>query len=640
MVKNNIKILHIIDSGGLYGAEIMLLHLAAEQIKQGHQPVIASIGEKHISEKPLEKEARKRGIAVQKFRMTPGPNPFGAMQLLQFARNEKFDLLHSHGYKGNILLGFIPRKIRRLPLLTTVHGWTSVAGLTKMRVYEALDAVALRLVDGVVLVNGAMLANPKIKGVQKRKLHVIPNGIPNSFSPEHGVSNDNLDPSIVSFCKSKTTIGSIGRLSTEKGYRYLIQALAALVAEGVDCQLVIIGEGYERPRLERLISDLKLHGRVLMPGYREQAGQYIPHFSVFVMSSLTEGLPITLLEAMQSKVPVLATNVGGIPEVLENGRAGLLVQPRDVNGLATAMKQMNDAPALAEHLVSNAYERISTEYHSINMAEQYLQMYSQLVDKALNFNYGDTEKNKYSPCREMECSFMTHSKTGSSSTVWNELATTYDEQRQSDTVYMSCVQQVADEFPHWSNNCLDAGCGTGISTVEIAKGAKRIFAVDYSYESLRTLKSKNISNIFPIQADITALPFKKSIFEASACANTLQHFRPGSPQEKAIAELRRVTKGGCNIVVSVHHYSKDKQNAGWIKEGKPGQLGVDYIFRFAREDLSGLMPRAIIKAAGFYELFNIPFFGASLQKLAYALFGGIASHMGRGHMLIGVEKNG
>jgi hypothetical protein len=115
------KILHIIDSGGLYGAEVMLLNLVAEQIKLGLDPTIASIGEKHIGEKPLETEALKRGFKLRKFSMYPGPNYPGALKILRFAHGAGIHILHSHGYKGNILFGLMPRKIRNLPLIATIH---------------------------------------------------------------------------------------------------------------------------------------------------------------------------------------------------------------------------------------------------------------------------------------------------------------------------------------------------------------------------------------------------------------------------------------------------------------------------------------------------------------------------------------
>jgi len=377
------KILHVVDSGGLYGAEVMLLSLVAEQVKLGLDPTIASIGEKNIKEKPIETEALKRGFKVRKFRMRPGPNIISAWKMLRFAHHDAFDLMHSHGYKGNILFGFVPKKVRKLPLVSTIHGYTSTNAFTKMRLYEWLDTKSLKFIDAVVLVSNAMKSHSRLKSLNGNNIHVIPNGIPISDnpSPSHLPNfsfSKSFDKKIVDFCQNAYTIGSIGRLSTEKGYRYLIETLELLVKGEIDARLVIIGEGYERDYLEGLVARFGLSDRVMLPGYREDAREYIPYFNAFVICSLTEGLPITLLEAMQAKIPVVATKVGGIPEVLQNGKDGLIVEPRDSQSLARALSRIYLDPILCDELTNLAYQKVNTDYTSEKMALQYLDIYHKL----------------------------------------------------------------------------------------------------------------------------------------------------------------------------------------------------------------------------------------------------------------------
>lgn len=383
------KILHVIDSGGLYGAEVMLLNLVAEQIKLRLSPTIISIGEKTICEKPLEEEATSRGFRVKKFRMMPGPNVLGIWKMLRFAHQENFDVMHSHGYKGNILFGFLPRSIRKIPLISTLHGWTTIDGFSKMRLYEWLDSKSLRFIDAVVLVNKAMKSNPKLKKRKGMNLYVVNNGIPtpgpetstqvNPNPIQLGQSTQFLDQTIIDFCKKGFTIGSIGRLSAEKGYRYLIEALELLVKGGINARLVIIGEGYERDYLERLVAQFGLPDRVMLPGYRDNAREYIPYFNAFAISSLTEGLPITLLEAMQAKLPIVATEVGGIPDVLKNGCAGLLTQPGKPDALGEAISHIYHDVKLANERANIAYQRVATHYASKTMALRYLDIYSELI---------------------------------------------------------------------------------------------------------------------------------------------------------------------------------------------------------------------------------------------------------------------
>lgn len=229
--------------------------------------------------------------------------------------------------------------------------------------------------------------------------------------------------------------------------------------------------------------------------------------------------------------------------------------------------------------------------------------------------------------------------TDSSAEIWDQAAASYERSRQTDPVYLSCLRLTARTVRPDSRFCLDAGCGTGMSTSLVSSLCKLVVAVDYSYESLKTLKLKSIQNVVPVQADLKALPFKESVFDASVCANTLQHLRPGAPQKSVIMELRRVTKQNGILSVSVHHYSRSKRNAGWIKEGKPGQPGIDYIFRFSRKDLLAILPQASIRAAGYYLFLRIPFFGSRFQNLFASLFGSIAALLGYGHMLVAIQLN-
>ncbi|MBT5305257.1 MAG: glycosyltransferase [Candidatus Scalindua sp.] len=371
------KILHVIDSGGLYGAEIMLLALAAEQIKLGLDPTICSIGEHNIPEKPLETEAVNRGFKVKIFRMRSGFNLFGALKILQFAHSEYFNLIHSHGYKGNIFFGFIPKRIRKIPLVSTLHGWTNTGTLNRMKIYEWLDTKSLRFIDAVVVVNKAMFSTPKLKNKSTINLFTINNGIPPLNLNTH---HHTLDKEIIDFCRDGFIVGAIGRLSTEKGFKYLIEAVSLLVEKGVDIKLVIIGEGNKRPELKLKIEELNLSDKVLIPGYRNSANQYLPFFDLFVLSSLTEGLPITLLEAMQSKIPIIATNVGGIPEVLVNGNAGILSPPSSTNSLAKGIYSLYKDGNLSKELAAKAWQIVMKEYTSSRMAQQYCDIYNKILN--------------------------------------------------------------------------------------------------------------------------------------------------------------------------------------------------------------------------------------------------------------------
>jgi len=374
------KILHVIDSGGFYGAEVMLVNLVEEQLAQGLQPMIASIGDLNVKEKGLESEAKKRGLPVKVFRMRPGLNFKGARQVLQYCKDCKFDIIHSHGYKGNILLGFLPKSVRKPPMLSTVHGWTCTPGtFTRMQIYEWLDGLSLRFVDGVVLVNKGMLQNPKIARLNKKKLFVVDNGIsvslpdPSLFEP--------LDQDIVKFCKDGFVLGSVGRYSIEKGVDILLEAFRLLRDEVGNAKLLLVGEGSQRSQYESILAEYGLEDCVMLTGYRSDAWRYIALMQLYVISSLTEGLPITLLEAMRSKIPIVATRVGGIPNVLVNGQGGSLVKPGESSDLAKAILDQYREPAIAEKSVEYSFNRFVKHYSSKAMSENYNDIYKKTLSE-------------------------------------------------------------------------------------------------------------------------------------------------------------------------------------------------------------------------------------------------------------------
>ena len=144
------RILHLIDSGGVYGAERILLYLAQEQQRRGHDPVIGSIGSLGVRPKVIETTAASLGLRVVPIRIARRPTPGMIRLLLQTVRDVAPDVLHSHGYKADILLGFLPRRVRG-PMLTTLHGWTAAGKVDALWLYERLDRISLRRIDAVVV---------------------------------------------------------------------------------------------------------------------------------------------------------------------------------------------------------------------------------------------------------------------------------------------------------------------------------------------------------------------------------------------------------------------------------------------------------------------------------------------------------
>jgi glycosyltransferase involved in cell wall biosynthesis len=374
------KILHIIDSAGLYGAEIMLLNLMEEQRRMNLAPMLISLCDLDCQSNEMIEEAKKRELTAFQFKMKRGYSLSSAMKLVRQAQEAKVAIIHSHGYKGDILLGSLPRYIRGIPMVRTQHGRTSTKKLSKIWFYEVLDWLIMRRMAAVVRVNKADVSHKNSKYFPGDHSCVIENGIPGlKFEPE---SVMRTDPEVSEFCKDGFVIGTIARLSEEKGLTHLIAALRIISRENTEIKAVIIGEGPLRQSLEAMVSEAGLSGRILFAGYRDYAYNYLPHFRIFVLPSLTEGLPITILEAMQAKIPIIASRVGGIPAVLENGKMGILVEPGNPNALAEAITRVWSDPQGSLEMVQRARETALTKYSSKRMAEDYLCVYNMVLRKA------------------------------------------------------------------------------------------------------------------------------------------------------------------------------------------------------------------------------------------------------------------
>jgi glycosyltransferase involved in cell wall biosynthesis len=373
------RVLHLIDSGGVYGAERILLYLAREQQRRGHDPVIGSIGSPEVGPKELETIAKSSGLTVVPIRIASRPTPGVIRSLLRMVRDIAPDVLHSHGYKANILLGFLPRRVRG-PMLSTLHGWTSGETLDALWLYERLDRIALRMIDAVVVVAPTMLQLPALRRIAHDRLRLIENGIPPLAERLQDLATRGvaaLPPGLLSFLAQRPTVVAIGRLSREKGLGVLVEAFARVRAER-PCQLLIVGEGPERATLQRRVQQLNLVDTVRICGYLEGADRLLQHAAGFVMSSLTEGMPLVLLEALQWHVPILATRVGAIPELLDGVRGGDLVVPGDAVALAAGLTRMLGAPAPAPVV---SMPETSGRFSSSLMAKKYLDRYERIRER-------------------------------------------------------------------------------------------------------------------------------------------------------------------------------------------------------------------------------------------------------------------
>lgn len=368
----SLTILHVIDSGGLFGAESVLVELVDEQRKQGINAIVCSIGLPGENEKPLERVLKSRGLPFWPERMKAGLNFLGALRILQRARVAGVNVLHSHGYKSDILFGFLPRSWRGMPMVATLHGWTYMGGLNKMALYTWLDVMSLRFMDAVAIVSDGMLNRRELKTRKLQNLRVIENGIP--LVAPGLTADDPVSGKLREMQQFGPLIGSIGRLSKEKGFDVLLRAVAQIKKDIPSIQLALLGSGPCLDELNALAAELGILENVWFAGYVENAGRYIPLFRAYINSSFTEGMPITLLEAMRAKCPIVASNVGGIPQLLENEAGGALCKPGDplqLSLLISSLLKSDGGRVMAEY----AFQRFQQHFSITSTVHNYSRLY-------------------------------------------------------------------------------------------------------------------------------------------------------------------------------------------------------------------------------------------------------------------------
>lgn len=372
------KVLHLIDSGGLYGAEKMLLALVAEQVKLGFQPLILSAGAPGIEEKAIEAEARRLDLPIIPWRMKPGFNLQDSLAIIRWARAEGYELFHSHGYKFNVLIGLWPEKMRKIPLVTTIHGYVKAPIFSKSWVYEALDRLVLRQMRCVVLVAKATSSEIPEGIVASGRSFVVPNGL----EVEHleQVAREPFSGELCDIVKRhQPVLLGVGRLSHEKGFDRLIGAFKMVRDTHPQAGLIIIGEGGHRNNLEQQAVDLGVDEAVYLPGYCAHVPALMARSDLLCMPSRTEGLPITLLEAMAVGVPVCASGVGEIRTVLGDGKGGTISKLGNDRELAAdILHSLSKKEQMAE-AVAWSRQRVRRAYSARNMATQYAKIYQKAL---------------------------------------------------------------------------------------------------------------------------------------------------------------------------------------------------------------------------------------------------------------------
>lgn len=375
------KILYLITKSNWGGAQRHVFDLAVAMKDKGHEVAVALGGDGTLRVKLEAAGIYTHSIATLGRDISTGKDLGSLKEVISIIRHRRPDILHMHSPKAAGLGSVAGRLLGVKSIIQTVHGWSFNEDRP---IHERALIVFFSWLTMLFCHTTILLSEREHKqGLNfpwvKDKLRLISPGIKTPIFISIDGAKQAIAKTIgmnnVDFNK-KIIIGTIAELHPNKGLPYLIQAFGTVAAQYPQSILVIIGDGQELTSLHMLIKENKLEQNVFLAGYMDNAAEYLKAFSLFVLPSLKEGLPYAILEAGSASLPVIATTVGGVPEIIEDMKSGVLVQPKNIKELAHAISFMIEHPDERRKYGAALKERVakdfSVEKMVANMAELYV----------------------------------------------------------------------------------------------------------------------------------------------------------------------------------------------------------------------------------------------------------------------------
>jgi glycosyltransferase involved in cell wall biosynthesis len=365
-----IRVLQLCSTSDLGGAERMVLNLSAALPRDQFEMHIGAL----IGSGALMKKAEELGLPNVHFRFSAALDPGGVWRLIRYCRQHRISIVQCHGLRADSVARWAARLAGTGCVISTLHSidpW-------RRGPHVMLDRGTSRFVTRYVAVceaaQSAAIAREKIDA---SKAMVVPIGVPAQVIPrerrdeirrELGVSED-----------AWPVVGVLANLRDMKGHRHIIQALPAILAEHPDSVFLFAGRDDSAGAIRATAEEAGVAHAIRFLGFVDDTPALFAAMDIFLLPSDWEGFPVSVLEAMQAGVPVIATSVGGIPEMIRDGQDGLLIAPKDPPAIAASVNRLARDFALRATLVKSADARFQSMYTVEAMAEKMAHIYKELV---------------------------------------------------------------------------------------------------------------------------------------------------------------------------------------------------------------------------------------------------------------------
>ncbi|HEX5216435.1 MAG TPA: glycosyltransferase [Vicinamibacterales bacterium] len=359
-----LRILHVVLSLDPGGTERLVMDLA-ERLHAEMPSAVCCLDERGAWADNLA----SKGISVSALHRQPGFRPALGRRIVEVAKQHQATVLHAHHYSPFVYSAVARLRSPSLRVVFTEHGRLSDAAPSWKRklANRALDVMP----DAVYAVSENLKQHMVAEGFSRRTVRVIYNGI--AIGPVPDATSRQRARERLGVGDGDLVIGTIARLDPVKDLGTLLRAVAAMPAQ-ISPVIAVVGDGAERQALTTLATELGMNSRVRWLGQRHDARDWLPGFDLYVNCSISEGVSLTILEAMAAALPVIATRVGGTPEVVDSS-CGRLIPARDPAALATALVELAADPQARAALAHAGRARVEERFTIERMVREYADVY-------------------------------------------------------------------------------------------------------------------------------------------------------------------------------------------------------------------------------------------------------------------------
>ncbi|MFH1622456.1 MAG: glycosyltransferase family 4 protein [Candidatus Omnitrophota bacterium] len=363
------KILHITTHFNRGGITSYLVSLSKGLKDKGHSVVIASSGGKSV-EVLADNNIEHLTIPLKTKSELNFKLLISYFILKKFIKENQIDVIHAHTRVAQVLANFLSKTLK-IPFVATCHGFFTPRWHRKILSCWGNKTIAISN-----QVRSHLISEFKIN---EKNIHLVHNGVDLNRLKSYSIEEIKVFKKSIGMPDDCFVVGTAARFSFVKGLRYLLKAAPLVLSEKNNTAFLLVGYGEEELRLRQISSELNIDKEVFFLNPQKDSFEYLYLMDIFVMPSIQEGLGISILEAQAHKIPVVASNVGGIPDIIKDRITGLLVEPKNNLEIARAILELMNDNNLYSLIKNNAYDKVSNEFIVEMMTDKTEAVYKDLL---------------------------------------------------------------------------------------------------------------------------------------------------------------------------------------------------------------------------------------------------------------------